>query len=78
MHKITLSINGAVKYSESVDFSDEEALPRYSKLQELLSPGPPAGSATGPAPRARRRSRDIVPEGAENELISHDVKPEGL
>ncbi len=78
MHKITISINGAVNDSACVDFSDGEALPMYSKLKGILSPGSAAGAATGSAPRGRRRSRDIVPEGAESELVNHDVTTEDL
>jgi hypothetical protein len=49
MQTITISIQGSVTVSETVQVSDEAALPLFIRLKEAL------GSDGSPKPRGRRR-----------------------
>lgn len=66
MHTIFIGIKGAANDSASVDLSDDQALPLYSKLKDLLSPGPSV--TTRPAGRRRVRSTD--PDGGGTDPIA--------
>jgi hypothetical protein len=56
MHRITISLEGAVTVTESRDLDDSEALPLFVKVKALLE---------GDAPLAKRRKRRNAADGVE-------------
>ena len=66
MHTISIAIKGAANDSASVDLSDDQALPLYSKLKDLLSPGP----SVTVRPAGRRRVRSAEPDAGGTDTIA--------